>query len=226
MRFDFFVIHLKIIMELPFTKEDIIAATGINSLKVKDILIFGSRVYGSANEKSDYDIVVIAGALLPHEEKKVTVNGVHLNIHIYTQDVFIEALKKHDIMNLESIMAPDWARLLEKTVYSKEINKKKLIKNNLTQSQNSWFLGKTKIKDGNITKGVKGIFHAMRMLMFATQIIEHGFIVDFSAGNKLYDEMINCDEFEWDYYKEKYLPIKIELEEKLKSLILNEEIKN
>lgn len=206
-------------MELPFTKDDIITAVGIHPLKVKDILIYGSRVYGSAHEGSDYDMVMVAGNLLPHEEKRLTVNGVHLNVHVYTSDTFLTALQRHDIMNLEVVFAPDWAKLQEKTVYSKEINKKKLVKNNLTQSQSSWFNGKMKIKDGNITKGAKGIFHSMRMLMFAAQIVEHGKITDYSVGNELYAEIMDCDEFDWSYYKEKYLPLKVELENKLKALV-------
>lgn len=209
--------------ELPFSKEELIEAVGINKLKIRDIFIYGSQVYGSAHEGSDYDIVMVAGALLPHEEKRLTLNGVNLNVHVYTPDIFKQALQKHDIMNLEAVFAPEWAILQEKSNYSREVIAKKLIKNNLTQSQSSWFNGKMKIKDGNITKGVKGIFHSMRMLMFAAQIIEHGKIVDFSVGNSLYEEMMDCDEFEWSYYKEKYLPLKVELEEKLKSLVKPEE---
>lgn len=203
--------------DLPFTKEDIITVIGIHPLKVKNIFIYGSQVYGSAHKFSDYDIVVTAGALLPHEEKRMMVNGAKLNIHIYTPDVFADCLKKHDIMNLECVFAPDWARLQEKNILSKEINIKKLISHNLTQSYASWMGGKMKICDGNVEKGVKSVFHSLRMLMFAAQIAEYGKIVDFTVGNALYDEMMDCDEYDWDYYKEKYLPLKKELEERLKS---------
>lgn len=203
--------------ELPFTKEDLIKAIGIHPLKIRDIFLYGSQVYGSATERSDYDIVVTAGALLPHEERRLTVNGAKLNIHIYTPDVFADCLKKHDIMNLECVFAPEWARLQEKNTLSKEVNIKKLIAHNLTQSYASWMGGKMKIQDGNIEKGIKSVFHSLRMLMFAIQIAEYGKIVDFTAGNALYDEMMYCCEYEWVYFKEKYLPLKKELEEKLKS---------
>jgi predicted nucleotidyltransferase len=209
-------------MSLPFTKEDIIEVLGIHPLKIKSIIIYGSQVYGTAHEGSDYDIVVTASQMMTHEEKRVNVNGAKLNIHVYTPDVFLAALNKHDIMNLECIFAPSWAILQEKEVLSREIVVKRIIKNVLTQSQSSWFNGKMKIRDHNIEKGVKGIFHSMRMLMFASQIAEFGKITDFSVGNDLYKEMVECDEFEWSYYKEKYLPIKIELEEKLKSYAKDE----
>lgn len=202
---------------LPFTKEQIIASAGVHPLKVRNIYVYGSQVYGTAKAGSDYDIVVISGHILTHEEKRATVDGVLLNIHIITPDKFVEDLKRHDIMNLECVFAPDWAKLQEKLELSKEIVVNRLIKNNLAQSYSSWNGGKMKIRDYNIHKGVKSVFHSLRMLMFAIQIAEHGKIVDFSAGNALYEEMMELDEFEWDVLKEKYLPVKIELEEKLKS---------
>jgi hypothetical protein len=210
-------------VDLPFTVEDVISSIGLNKLKVKNIYIYGSQVYGSAHEGSDYDIAVTANQMMTHEEKRVNVNGAKLNIHVYTPDVFLAALNKHDIMNLECIFAPSWAILQEKDVLSRDTVVKRIIKNVLTQSQSSWFNGKMKIRDHNIDKGVKSIFHAMRMLMFAAQIAQFGKITDFTVGNNLYKEMMECDEFEWDYYKEKYLPIKIELEEKLKSYAKNEQ---
>jgi hypothetical protein len=48
--------------------------------------------------------------------------------------------------------------------------------------------------------------------------MENGKIVDFTAANYLYEEINKCDEIEWEYFREKYLPFKIELEKKLKNL--------
>jgi len=206
-------------MELPFTIDDIIKSAGIHPLKVRNIYLYGSRVYLTARAESDYDIIMIASHLLAHEEKRATVNGALLNIHIITPDKFLYDLKIHNIMNLECLFAPDWARLQEKLVLPTDINVKKLIKNNLAQSYSSWNGGKRKIKEYNIDKGLKSIFHSLRMLMFTIQIAEHGKIIDYSVANELYSEVIDSDEFEWDYFKEKYLPLKVELEEKLKSQI-------
>lgn len=210
--------------QLPFTLEEIIKAVGIHQLKVKSVYLYGSRVYGTQTSESDYDIILIAGHLLEHEEKKMTVNGVKLNVHIITPDKFLADLVKHNIMNLECLFAPDWCRLQEKFVLPKDINIKKLIKNNLAQSYDSWRGGKMKLENYDIYRAQKSIFHSLKMLMFANQIAEHGAITDFSAANHLKNEICECDEIEWDYYKGKYLPLKIELEEKLKSF--GKEIQN
>ena len=205
-------------MELPFTKEEIITASGVHPLKVRNIYLYGSRVYGTAKPESDYDIIMIASHLLAHEEKRATVNGVLLNIHIITPDKFTSDLKMPNIMNLECAFAPDWAKLQEKMTLSYKVEIKRLIKNNLAQSYSSWNGGKRKIREYNIDKGIKSIFHSLRMLMFAAQIAEHGKIVDYSVANELYSEITDSDEFEWEYFKEKYLPLKVQLENKLKSL--------
>lgn len=126
-------------------------------------------------------------------------------------------------MNLECLFAPEWARLQEKIVLPSEINVKKLVKNNLAQSYSSWQGGKMKINKYDFHRGLKSVFHSLRMLMFAIQIAEHGKIVDFSAANHLYSEIVDCDEIEWSYFREKYLPLKVELEEKLKSYVSTEQ---
>ena len=202
---------------LPFTLDDIITASGIHKLKVRNVYLYGSRIYGTAREGSDYDIIMIASHMLEHEEKRATVNGVLLNIHVITPDRFLADLKIHNIMNLECLFAPQWARLQEKLVLPIEINVKKLIKNNLAQSASSWHGGKMKIQSYNIYKGAKSVFHSLKMLMFASQIAEANSITNFSIANHLFSELVDCDEFEWEYFREKYLPLKIELEEKLKS---------
>lgn len=204
-------------MNLPFTLEEVITASGIHRLKVKNIYLYGSRIYLNAKENSDYDIIMIAGNLSEHDEKRITVNGALLNIHVITPDKFLADLKIHNIMNLECLYAPELARLQEKLVLPNEIVIKKLIKNNLAQSHSSWHGGKMKLENYDIYRAQKSIFHSLRMIMFANQIAEHGKIVDFSVANYLHAEICDCDEIDWDYYREKYLPLKIELEEKLKS---------
>jgi hypothetical protein len=203
---------------LPFTTEDIIKAAGMHPLKARNIYIYGSQVYGTARSGSDWDIILVGANLLAHEEIRKKIGDELLNIHIITPDKFSEGLKNHDIMNLECIFAPSWAKLQEKISMEEfQVNPKKLIKNNLAQSFSSWKGGKMKLNDGDIYRGLKSIFHSLKMLMFAIQILEHGKIVDYPQANYLYSEINDCDEVDWDYFKEKYLPFKVQLEEKLKS---------
>ena len=201
---------------MDFTKEDIIKETGVHPLKVRSIFLYGSRIYGTATPDSDWDVIFITAALLEHEEKRFKVGNDLLNVHLITPDKFQRGLDNHDIMNLECYFSPEWARLQEKMDLKFVLNKKKLAKNIISQSFVSWQGGKHKLNNGDIYRGLKSIFHSLRMLIFAIQIAEHGKIIFFSEANYLHDEIHNCDECEYSYFVEKYMNFKIDLEDKLK----------
>jgi predicted nucleotidyltransferase len=204
-------------MKLPFTLEEIIKASGVHPLKTRNVFMYGSRVYGTAKETSDWDIIMIASHMLAHEEKKETVNGALLNIHIFTPDYFKEELKNHIPRALECLFAPEWIILKNKVPLTQEINVKRLVMTTLHESGSRWKRAKMCILDNNFYTGQKSLFHSIRVLIFALQVAEHGKIVDYSEANYLYPQIVECDEIDWNYYKEKFLPIKIELEEKLKT---------
>ncbi len=196
----------------------IIKEIGIHPLKIRNLYLYGSRSYGTARPESDWDIICITAALLEHEEKRLKIENDLLNIHLITPDKFQRGLDNHDMMNLECYFSPGFARLQEKIELKFNLNKKKLAKNIIAQSFNSWQGGKHKLEGGDIYRGLKSIFHSLRMLMFAIQIAEHGKITDFSQANYLHNEINDSDEIDWDYFRENYLQFKIELENKLKDI--------
>jgi predicted nucleotidyltransferase len=204
--------------QIPFTTSEIIEKSCIHPLKTRNIYLYGSRIYGTNRVDSDYDIILIGAALIEHNEIQTKIENSRLNIHIITPDKFKRDLENHDIMNLECLFSPEWARLQEKESLKFVLNKKKLAKNIIAQSFNSWRGGKHKLNEGDIYRALKSIFHSLKMIIFAIQIMEHGKIVDFMAANYLHKEINECDETEWEYFKEKYLTVKIELENKLKEL--------
>lgn len=205
-------------VKIPFTTSEIIEKSNIHPLKTRNIYIYGSRIYGTNRVDSDYDIILIGTALIEHNEIQTQIGNYHLNIHVITPDKFKRDLENHDIMNLECFFSPEWARFQEKESLKFVLNKKKLAKNIIAQSFNSWRGGKHKLNEGDIYHALKSIFHSLKMLIFAIQIMEHGKIVDFTAANYLHKEINECDETEWEYFREKYLSFKIELENKLKEL--------
>lgn len=206
------------ISEKIFTAEQVIEIAKIHPLKTKNIYLYGSRVYGTNRIDSDYDIILIGSSLLEHTEKEVLIGDKRLNIHIITSDKFKRDLENHDIMNLECYYSPEWAIIQKKETLKFTLNKKKLAKNIIAQSFNSWQKGKHKLNEGDIYHGLKSIFHSLKMLLFSIQIAEHGSIVDFAQANYLHKEINGCDEIEWEYFREKYLTFKIELEKRLKNL--------
>jgi len=204
-------------MELPFDASHIIKHSGIHPLKIRNIYLYGSRVYGTHRVDSDYDIILLAGSLLEHKEIRAMETNSLLNIHIITPDKFKRDLENHDMMNLECYYAPDWCTLQEKESLMFKLNKKRLVKNALAQSFNSWNGAKHKLNDGDIHRGLKSLFHSFRILIFADQILYNDKIWDYTASNHFYKEITESDEFEWKYFNDKYFPMKLLLERKIKN---------
>ena len=200
------------------TAQQIIEATKLHPYKIKNIYMFGSQVYGTQNEDSDYDFIVLGSSLLSKQE----IHDGDLNIHIHTPDVFLEGLKNYEMNYLECVYAPDFAKLQENIILPDKnfsLKTDMLKYKGMAQSFNAFHKAKERINDGDdLWRGVKSLWHSIRILQFFIQIIEHKKIVDFSSANDLWKQILDdydndiCD---WAYYKEKYLPIKIKYEKQL-----------
>lgn len=206
-------------------KDKIIEATGLHPLKIKNIYLFGSRVYGTATSESDYDIIVVANSM---DEDREIISG-EMNIHVWTPDKFIRELKDLDMHNLECVFAPDDAKILEKVNYidaNFSIKPEHMKFRAMQQSFNRFHTAKLKMIDGDVHRGSKALFHSFRILLFAKQILKHGRIMDFTEANQFWSAIkidlqltkdITDGEELWRYFKDKYLPQKIELEQHLKA---------
>lgn len=187
---------------------------GLHPEKVRQIYMFGSRVYGYNRPDSDHDIFVIAANI----DAKTEIKGNKYNIHIHTPDIFKDGLFNHEVKYLECIFAPPEAKLYEPQPVPFTLNKDRLKKKFLNTAKASWEKGGMNIRQSSIEYGIKSCFHAMRILMFGKQIAAHGRIVDFAEANELWKEMNSQDFYEWFQVKDEYLHKKIQLEKQLKAL--------
>lgn len=195
---------------LVFTPEEVKSLTGLPEWKIINIYLYGSRVYGTSETDSDYDFIVTANSLNEHRE----IRNDKYNVHVITPDKFLDELEAYRMVNLECVFAPNFARIQEKVNYlsSFKLDRQKLRRKLLTQSHDSWHKAKMKLNESDIDRGLKSLFHSLRILLFGIQIIEHGEIIDFSEGNYYWQEIIDCGEVEWEPLKTKFLPLKKDLE--------------
>jgi predicted nucleotidyltransferase len=177
-------------------KDDIVRASGIHPSRIFNIFLFGSRVYGTANSKSDWDVIMVANRSVESTEIR---NGL-FNIHIYTPDKFKSDLEWHRINNLECIFAPDWAILKEDIDYRAgfKIDANKLRHATSHISSNSWIKSKKKI-DTEYQIGIKSLFHSLRIPMFSIDIIENGKITDFSCANWIWEKLSKSGDIRWSW---------------------------
>jgi len=174
--------------------EDIIKASGLHPSRIFNITIFGSRVYGTHTDNSDWDIIIVA----KNSVESIEIKSDLYNIHIYTPDKFQQDLDWHMPKNLECIFAPDWAKLKEDIKYNLTLNIPKIRHATSHVSSNSWVKCKKKLQIANeYSVGVKSLFHAIRIPMFSTQIVNFGEIRDFQCANWVWN-MISEKEWNWE----------------------------
>ena len=197
--------------DFKFSLQEIKDLVGLPEWKILNIYMYGSRVYGTFNYDSDYDFLVIDNSLDRDREIK---HGKY-NIHIHTPDKFQDDLWKYQMVNLECVFAPSFARIQETIEYKKAFGFEpiKFKKSIFKQSHNSWMKSKMKFREMDIERATKSLFHSMRILMFGIQVISENSIFDFSEANYYWQEISDIDEYKWNFFKEKFLPRKKDMEE-------------
>jgi len=157
-------------------------------------------VYGTQRDGSDYDFLVLACTMHKHKE----FNDGYYNVHIKTPDLFYDELIDHKMSALECLYAPNFAKLQGFKVSGIEkfkIDPTKLKRKSLSESHHSWNRARMMINDGDVYRGMKSLWHSMRILMFADQILNEGCIFDFSEANNYWDEINESNAVKWNDFK-------------------------
>jgi predicted nucleotidyltransferase len=185
------------------TIEEICETVKRHPKMVKGCYVFGSRVYGTSTEDSDWDIILIANASSPEVEHKTG----NLNVHILTPDRFAKELKDNHIRAIECLCAPDWAVLKPFPGIDSFAYRPESFRHNISHTvSNSWVKAKKKLEQGDYYIGVKSIFHSLRLADFGTQFATTKKIT-YSSMNVVWTD-IASREWTWEELKEKYQPLR------------------
>lgn len=175
---------------------NILDFTGHIHVPYSALYLYGSRVYGTDSEDSDYDFILV----LPKGAIKYTSlhSVVDYHYQIYTHDEWLYKIHNHDICALECIFSPDF-NYENNYNYLQHftLDLHKLRESISTIANNSWVKGKKKlIISGDYDKkaALKSIFHSIRILRFGTQVARTGKISDFSESNWLWEELSKLGE--------------------------------
>lgn len=158
--------------------------SGIHPRRIQNVYLFGSRVYGTDNQNSDYDFIVVCNN--PYFEKEIKVDNY--NIHLMTLDIYMSKLKNHLPTAVESFYLPEEFRD-ESVKVSWSPNPQSLRHSFSHVSSNSWVKAKKKLSQGDYDIGIKSLFHSLRIPLFGTQISKFGKIVDFSEANPIWEKL-------------------------------------
>lgn len=162
------------------------------------ILPYGSRVYGTHSDKSDFDYIVVADNAVTGEELAYG----DINLQFYSDTDFQSQLNQHKI----NVCEVYFYSLPKKFKFT--LNLGNLRQEISAKASNSFVKAKKKIeKEKEYYVGWKSLFHSLRIFHFGIQIATHGKIIDFSEANHLWKEILEANCYDWAYFKQHYQPI-------------------
>jgi len=195
--------------------EDICNELGINFSEVVNIYPYGSHIYGTNRIDSDKDYIIVfkASRLASGAFKDNAISNADYSIQgsAYSRGGFQDAINNYNIAALESLSLTE--NLILKNKWNFTVNKyyeTAFIKSIITQSSNSWHIAhrrwfmERKVQEGDAQDFdimiKKGIWHSIRILMFAIQFKKSKKITDFSCANAYLKDILNDKNFNPDTY--------------------------
>lgn len=167
---------------------------------------YGSKVYGTHNEKSDTDIIIVTKA------KSIDFKLNNTDYQVLALDDFKSKLYSHNIAMLETYFLDDHNIICENFGFRESLHFSvniKTLRHSLSQTaSNSFVKCKKKLtmeKDLDYV-GLKSLYHSLRILMFGIDIATNNKITNYGIANDLYHQIVN-EPADWEYLKEKYQPL-------------------
>lgn len=149
------------------------------------VVVVGSHVYGLAGPESDVDFLMVTKK--PLGSGLILQNSV--DVVVKSRDDFLSSLDSGSIFSFEGLFAPPEFSLLRRLDYVRSPDRKKVAESALERSRSDY-------KKGTRTNDPKRVFHAIRVLDFAHQILTLGSIHNFKSVNYLYEEILTSPELD------------------------------
>ena len=167
---------------------------------------YGSRVYGTAIETSDWDFVVIN-----NNGFDFLFESDNVDIHYISIETYNNKLKEHDIMALETYYQNIYGEPIKEYEIEFKLDLQKLRKSVSSVCNNSFVKFKKKLilenEDNYI--GIKSLYHSIRIAELGTKIAigDHTMLKPSSyLWTTIKEDAEECN-YDWETLNKKYKPI-------------------
>jgi hypothetical protein len=206
--------------------ELVVKALQLDSEKIQAIYQFGSRLYQSHTENSDYDLFIIYDDSVDSiiESTEYNISG-----HLLCVKKFKESLDSHNAVITPMLWIDKQFIIFENDELfnirkSFMIDLKKLERGYLRE-ENICLLKSKRLYSSDKKKSLKNLVHGIRYLMFALQISKNGKIDDYTVANSYYQKMISLEFDSWQEYMNEFKEFYDNLHEELKNYVFEEKTK-
>lgn len=162
----------------------------------------GSRVYGSARPGSDEDFLLV---LSRPDARQDLLWGEGCNAIIHGLESFQEALDEHSMMAIEAWFAPPPHRLLEpRPPFRFALRRDRLIAAASERARSDLEKARKRFDD-EPGPSRKKVFHAVRVAMFARELLDRGKLTGFDQATPLLTELESLDD--WPAIERRFEPL-------------------
>jgi len=175
---------------------------------------YGSRIYGTHNNNSDYDFICITNNKI---QDQLSISEIHVNF--YTIEEHQRKIDEHEISALETLFLSSSFILKQHIKFDFTLNLQKLRHSISAKASNSFVKCKKKLtvfEDLNENVGKKSLFHSFRIINFGIQLAKFGIIKDYGSCNKIYENIVSYSD--WNTLFEVYKPFYNKMSSEFKKL--------
>lgn len=180
-------------------KQKILQKFNLAEDKIVNIYPYGSRVYGTQSDNSDYDYWVICKnnvySNLFAEKRE------NISIHLYDENTFLEFLNQNKLPALECIYLPKELLLKYTKSFKFQPDIAKLRVNITEKVKRDVRLAQSRFENSDFYMAKKSIYHAIRTADFGSQIIKHSKIVNYSSVTPVWQQLIQNPSEQWADYQ-------------------------
>lgn len=194
--------------------------------RIKKVCQFGSRVWGSLSNKSDWDFFVVIedydGPV--HLELDLSLVDCDVDISAYSEEKWNELLAAHDMLILVCDYLPPpfvWKNTCESR---SKISLKTLVRGVSKEMSTCLSLSNIHfVKNGDKRTGIKNFVHATRYLAFGTQLATQGRLTNLGASNATLQTALQTlaenPTADYEFFSQIYKPIITQRTKEFQSMI-------
>lgn len=207
-------------LHLPISLDKLAQEVGISKSSMQFVSLQGSRVYGVNIQDSDWDITIVSNEISGYRFIEFYIDGFNYDINAYSPEEFKARLERHEMKELEILSYPKEFVLIESVKFNTEINRTQLINMVIKESDELWYRAKSKLDSKtDVYQALKTIWHSIRFLIFAEQILRYGSIEKIKAANVLRDPIVNSKQKSFDYFNNLFGELREKMKNELNSRI-------
>ena len=166
---------------------DFLKSQGVDFI---NLYCFGSHIYGTADEDSDFDYIAVVKTM-PLSGKYLINKVDKIDFHFYTPEEFQLELHSHNLQLLECFFNPSYSKI-EAIQFSFSLDKNLLRQAVSSLMQNSWVKGRKKLTikpDFDLRVALKSLFHSFKTCSYGIQIANQGKIVVYDEYNWFLEDL-------------------------------------